>query len=123
MFKIIVASALVGGLSAIVAIPNGPNSSPSAFNANEQRRTETRTRSYLLTQPIGVAVPFCLEGGNLCGKPAADAFCHSNGFGEALTFQRNSMQPDLASLHFQQIKCWHPLIDTADRLKDGSLEE
>ena len=115
MFKIIAASALIGGLSAIVAIPNGPSSTHAAFNADKQQRTETVTHSYLLAQPVGVPVSFCLEVGNLCGKPAADAFCRGNGFSEALTFQRTSMQPDLASLYFHQIKCWQPV---ADRLKN-----
>jgi hypothetical protein len=114
MFKIIAASALIGGLSAIVALPNGPSSTHA--NADKQRRTEPVTHSYLLTQPLGVPVSFCLEVGNLCGKPAADAFCRSNGFGEALTFQRNSMQLGLASLYFHQIKCWQ---SERDRLKNG----
>jgi hypothetical protein len=110
MFKIIAASALIGGLSAIV-VPNGPNSTHAAFNPPEQRRIETRTHSYLLTQLGRAPVSFCLEVGNLCGKPAADAFCRNNGFSEALTFQRNSKQSDL---YFHQIKCWQP---AADRLK------
>ena len=109
MFKIIAAASLVGGFFAIVEIPHGLSSSTLAFNADEQRRAETRTRSYWLSQPLGARVSFCLEVGNLCGKPAADAFCRNNGFGEALTFQRNSMQWDLASLYFHQIKCWHPV--------------
>jgi hypothetical protein len=115
MFKIIAASALIGGLSAMVALPNGPSSTHATFNADKQRRTEPVTHSYLLTQPRGVPVSFCLEVGNLCGKPAADAFCRSNGFSEALTFQRSGMQPDLSSLYFHQIKCWQ---SEGDRLKN-----
>jgi hypothetical protein len=115
MFKIIAASALISGLSAIVALPNGPSSTHAIFNADKQRRTEPVTRSYLLTEPRGVPVFFCIEAGNLCGKPAADAFCRSHGFSEALTFQRNSLQRDLASLYFHQIKCWQ---SEADRVKN-----
>ena len=56
--------------------------------------------------------PFCLSSLKQCGKPAADAFCHSKGFKEAFTFQRNE-SPAGAATNFRQINCRHP-AKTAD---------
>ena len=102
------AATLVAGLSAMIGFPalNGPSPSHPASIHDGQTR-DTRARSFQLPQPLGDPVPFCLVGGSQCGKPAADAFCRSNGYEEALTFLRDGVQSDLASLHFLQIKCWH----------------
>ena len=106
MFKTIAVA--VGGLSAMVAIPTSQGPRSSSTLATDQTAADSRTRSYLLPQPLGEPVSFCLAAGSQCGKPAADAFCRGNGFREALTFQRDSMQPDVESKYFHQIKCWQP---------------
>jgi hypothetical protein len=112
MLKIIAAATLVGGLSAMVVIPPSNRSDPPrlALTTDLETRTDTGTRNYLLSQLIGQPVSFCISGGNQCGKQAADAFCRSNGFGEALIFRRDSMQADPANLYFHQIKCWKPKV-------------
>jgi hypothetical protein len=109
MFKIIGAATLVAGLSAMIGIPasNGPDP-PGRALTSEGKARDARTRNFLLPQPLGNPVSFCVAGASDCGKPAADAFCRSQGYEEALTFLRVGMQPDRANLHFQQIKCWHP---------------
>jgi hypothetical protein len=108
MFKTIAAATLLGGLSAVAAIPTPQTPSSLSTLATDQTPSGSRTRGYLLPEPLGDPVSFCLDAGRQCGKPAADAFCRGNGFGEALTFQRESLQPDLETQYFHQIKCWQP---------------
>lgn len=108
MFKFIGAASLVASLSTmIVPASNGPSLSASDVPANGEAR-DTRARNFLLPRPLADPLPFCLAGESRCGKPAADAFCRSNGYEEALTFLRDGRHPDVASQHFQQIKCWRP---------------
>jgi hypothetical protein len=117
MFKIIAAATLMGGLSALVVIPPSNISTPArpAFTTDQlPPRIDTVTRNYLSPHLIGQPVSFCLLGRSQCGKQAADAFCRSNGFGEALIFRRDSMQADPANLYFHQIKCWKPEVALTD---------
>ena len=78
------------------------NFSPATTQGNLHT---TATRSYQMPNLHGDLIPFCLLGVSKCGREAADVFCRGNGFREALTFRRNSTQPD-ALLHFSLIKCW-----------------
>lgn len=116
MFKFIGAATLVAGLSTmIIPASNGPRLSVSDVPTNGEAR-DTRARNFLLPQPSADPLPFCLAGESQCGKPAADAFCRSNGYEEALTFLRDGRQPDVASQHFHQIKCWHPATVGSSKL-------
>jgi len=47
-------------------------------------------RNYFSPEWQGVRLAACLEDQESCGKPAADAFCKSQGFDKALLFQRES---------------------------------
>jgi hypothetical protein len=117
MFKLIGAAMLMAGVSAMIGVPasHGPSLSASAVILDGQA-PDIRARNFLLPQPLGDPLPFCLVDESQCGKPAADAFCRRNGYGEALTFLRDGMQPDLASVQFRQIKCWHPVTVGSSKL-------
>jgi hypothetical protein len=113
MFKIIATAILLGGLSTMIVIPTLERSSPSrpAFATDRLvSQTQSGARNYQAPHLHGEPVAFCLLGGSQCGKEAADAFCRGNGFAEALTFRRDSIQPDPAKLHFRQIKCSRPKV-------------
>jgi hypothetical protein len=63
-------------------------------------------RNYDRPRRNGNRIAFCLTAVGTCGKPAADAFCRSNDFEGALTFQRERMEGHGAQLRFLRIKCW-----------------
>jgi hypothetical protein len=77
-------------------------------------------RVYTLPQQDGYLLSSCLEANGDCGKPAADAWCQSNGFEGALTFQRERREAitrmlgsgafceDRVCETFRQIKCFTP---------------
>jgi hypothetical protein len=69
------------------------------------RQQMTLVRNYMRPRQNGNRVAFCMAATGTCGKPAADAFCRSNNFQEALTFQRDRMEGHSAQLRFLQIKC------------------
>ncbi len=113
MLKVIAAIALLGSLSTIAIVPvsNSSLGSRPAFKVDGlETRANASARSYMSPRLAGEPVVFCLSGGGQCGKPAADAFCRSNGFEKAVTFQRDSLQSDPAKLRFRQIKCWRPQV-------------
>jgi hypothetical protein len=78
-------------------------------------------RSFIKPQIDGEPVAFCVSDGKRCGKPAADAWCRSNGYCDALLYQRAQAQgPEMqplfvdtgtactldGCLSFREIKCW-----------------
>lgn len=76
-------------------------------------------RNYFAPQLDGTRLDACLAGENSCGKPAADAFCKTQGFAQALTFQReagaSTRRLDSGQIcegesctAFKQIKCFTP---------------
>lgn len=80
---------------------------------------EAAVRNYFAPQLDGARLDACLAEANTCGKPAADAFCKTEGFIEALTFQREAgvSTKRLGSgelcegdgcTAFKQIKCFSP---------------
>ena len=112
MLKSIAISTVVIGVCTISVIPDKSN--PSATQFFKFSRLETlsnpRNRNFVSPRLNGEAVAFCRRDINECGKTAADAFCREFGFEEARTYRRDSIEPDLAKLTFQQIRCWHPEI-------------
>jgi len=82
-------------------------------------------RVYTLPQQDGYFLSACLYTTSTCGKPAADAWCQSNGFREALTFQRERREAIARMLGsgafcdgpvcetFRQIKCFSPAESAA----------
>jgi hypothetical protein len=71
----------------------------------------------------GASLDACL-GNGICGKPAADAFCKSEGYDKALVFERQSFaetraldtgkQCSGASCNaFKQVKCFSTKSDLA----------
>jgi hypothetical protein len=84
---------------------------------------DAASRSYSQPRFMGQAVDHCLEAQSQCGKPAADAYCRSRGYSNALSFRLErdparisvTVAVDSGSLHrapvaqpFQMIKCWRP---------------
>jgi hypothetical protein len=77
-------------------------------------------RIYTLPQQDGYLLSACLNNGDTCGKPIADAWCQSNGYREALTFERERREAVARVLNssafcdgpvcetFRQIKCYTP---------------
>lgn len=109
MLKLFTAAALLGSVSTLVAMPatDAVIPSPSMLKADRlEARNDTQVRNYLSPQLNGKPVAFCLAGENGCGREAADAFCRGNGFGEAITFQRDNGVAT-AQVVFHQIKCRH----------------
>jgi hypothetical protein len=86
-------------------------------------QAESAARSFSQPKVMGNAVDHCLEANAGCGKPAADAFCRSQGYEKALSF-RLERDPARISLTmaidsgrtlrgpeaqpFQIVKCWRP---------------
>ena len=77
-------------------------------------------RNFFSPQLQEARVAFCVQSGEECGKPVADAWCQVNGFEEAVLFQREEVPGNvLATLYsdtgarcdaetctsFHQIKC------------------
>ena len=109
----IAAATLLSGVSALGVIPASDAliASRPGFKVDRlATRADTGVRNYLSPRLNGKPVAFCLSSASQCGKEAADAFCRENGFAEALTFRRDSVQSDPAKLRFGQIKCWHPQV-------------
>ena len=101
MLKVIAAIALLGSVSTIAIVPasNSSLGSRPAFKVDGlETRANAAARNYMSPRLAGEPVVFCLSGGSQCGKPAADAFCRSNGSEKAVTFQRDSLQSDPAKL-------------------------
>jgi hypothetical protein len=76
------------------------------------------TRTFFSPSLDGKRIAFCLQSAERCGKPVADVWCQSQGFAEALLFQRDEpveIKPvyvntglpctEPACVTFQQIKC------------------
>jgi hypothetical protein len=106
MLKVIAAIALLGSVSTIAIV----STSDSSLGSRTAFKVNAATRNYVSPRLAGKPVVFCLSGGSQCGKPAADAFCRSNRFEKAVTFQRDGVQLDPAKLRFRQIKCWRPQV-------------
>jgi len=81
--------------------------------------SEAAFRNYFAPQQDGARLDACLTDKSICGKPAADAFCKTKGFAQALTFQReagnSTRRLDSGELcegnnctAFRQIKCFSP---------------
>jgi hypothetical protein len=76
---------------------------------------EAAVRTWITPQLDGERVSSCLSNQSGCGKPAADLWCKSMGFEEALTFERERAPFDFTRLAdtrelapgtpFRQIKC------------------
>ncbi len=80
---------------------------------------QASVRNYFLPNVEGARLDSCLAGQNDCGKPAADAFCVTQGYTQALIFQRepasstrqlgsNLMCTTGSCISFRQIKCTSP---------------
>jgi hypothetical protein len=76
-------------------------------------------RSFFAPTVDGQRIAFCVQFGEECGKPVADVWCRSQGFAEALLFQRDEaggdellyadtgeLCVDKDCISFRQIKCW-----------------
>jgi len=119
MLKIFLAATLLGGLSTMVALPDSSKSSarldllsPASIVTLQPRkadrlqtRVKVNARNFVSPRRNGNRVAFCLPNMAWCGKEAADAFCRSAGFTEALNFQRDRAKSHSARLLFRQIKC------------------
>lgn len=85
-----------------------------------QAGAATAARSFFQPLVDGEPLAFCVSDGKRCGKPVADAWCRSNGYGDALLYQRAQaqdaeIQPLFADtgkactagecLSFREIKC------------------
>ena len=76
---------------------------------------QSAVRTWVSPQLDGERVSSCLSNKSTCGKPAADLWCKSMGFEEALTFERERSPYDYTRLAdtmelapgtpFRQIKC------------------
>jgi hypothetical protein len=73
-------------------------------------------RNFFAPSLEGNRIAACLQGGKACGKPAADAFCRTSGYGPALMFQREPVATTRTigsgemcrtgtCVSFRQIKC------------------
>lgn len=79
-------------------------------------------RNFFTPALDGTRLDACLSGG-VCGKPAADAFCKSQGYDKALIFQREAFQStrtldsdqtcSSSCIAFKQIKCFTTKTDFA----------
>jgi hypothetical protein len=77
--------------------------------------SEAAVRTWVSPQLDGERVSTCLSDRNACGKPAADLWCKSMGFDQALTFERERAISDFTRLAdtrelapgtpFRTIKC------------------
>jgi hypothetical protein len=108
MVKWLIVAVLLGALTYVFGSEHVSVTSPLPPTKFYQLKTKTNVtmRSFHLPQVNGKVVHFCLSGWNRCGKPAADAFCRSQGFKEAFTFQRNESQA-ITATNFRQINCLH----------------
>jgi hypothetical protein len=51
---------------------------------------DAQARNFFSPGYLGQPVAFCLDGNLECGKPAATAWCRTNGYEEALSFARRT---------------------------------
>jgi len=61
---------------------------------------EADVRNFFSPQVEDARVAFCMQSGEECGKPVADAWCQVNGFDEAVLFQRQEAPGDLLATHY-----------------------
>jgi hypothetical protein len=113
MLKMFAIATLLGGISifagfagpdpliATQSVVNVPQSVVKVDRADALATSSVR--NYMSPRTNGGPVAFCLSPPKYCGKHAADAFCRSKGFDEALSYQRETMDP--TKLSFRQIKC------------------
>lgn len=84
---------------------------------------EAGMRTFFQPALDGARIDACL-GSGICGKPAADAFCRSEGYDKALNFERQSFANTLAldtgkqcagesCTAFRQVKCVSAKSDLA----------
>jgi len=83
---------------------------------------EAGVRNFFSPALEGARLDACLSGGD-CGKPAADAFCKTQGYDKALIFQREAHQSTRildseqtcsnSCTAFRQIKCFTTKSDFA----------
>lgn len=66
-------------------------------------KAESNLRTYFNPAVFGKPVAFCMSDRASCGKLSADAWCHENGYSEALTFEK--LRTTGKSSVFRQIKC------------------
>ncbi len=81
---------------------------------------DAAVRSFFTPTLEGERLAFCASSGDRCGKPVADAWCRSNGYNDALLFQREAaLNPQTRALFadtravctgasclsFREIKC------------------
>ncbi len=92
----------------------------SAFLAATQ--AQAQARNFFSPGYLGQPVAFCLEGNQECGKPAATAWCRTNGYEQALSFARRTgtegeqlrfadsgnLCTGSNCIGFRQIKCFKP---------------
>jgi hypothetical protein len=86
-------------------------------------QAQAAARSYSQPTFLGQSVDYCLSDGTTCGKPAADVFCRTEGYHNALSFRlqhdprrvSTSITIDSGRLlrrprarPFQMVKCWRP---------------
>jgi hypothetical protein len=113
MFKIAITTVLACVCSiSVIPPPNRANpSTPPFFKIDRlEILSDPTNRNYIWPRINGELVAFCRLGARGCGKEAADSFCRDLGFAEARTYRRDSIEPDLTKLHFQQIRCWYPEV-------------
>jgi hypothetical protein len=84
---------------------------------------EAGVRNFFAPSLDGARLDACLSGGD-CGKPAADAFCKSQGYDKALIFQREAFTETRVldskqlctggnCIAFRQVKCMSLKSDLA----------
>jgi hypothetical protein len=88
--------------------------------AASQPASAASARNFFSPGYLGQPLAFCLDGQTSCGKPAATAWCQTNGYDEALSFARRTIsdgeQPRFADtgnlctgsgcIGFRQIRCF-----------------
>lgn len=99
---------IAGLLAAMAPVLSGPS--------------HASTRNFFSPTVGGDRLSFCVNAGDACGKPIADAWCRAVGFEEAMNYQRGSAGLNRPALtryadtggictgstceSFQQIKCY-----------------
>ena len=112
MLKLVVAAALLGGVSTFAALPEAPPPVAPTTTAKTDRleaQPASGVRAFPLPRRDGRPVAFCLSGSSRCGKEVADRFCRDMGFKEARTFERDGTDQDTARIGFRQINCWQSM--------------